>query len=146
MKTIQEQLKNAVSFETAYQVDDYPYGFRLRCKIRYWIEYRKNHGYRLCTRTTNPTKSSEFWNKCKTFTYTPLSLFLYIEESSGHVKCKGFIRSHGEISELEKYLEDFKDWLPLNQIENVQKYIEIKTKSNLRLKEIEAGKQLLSEG
>jgi hypothetical protein len=33
-------LKGHISQETAYLVDDYPYGFRLRCKIRYWLEYQ----------------------------------------------------------------------------------------------------------
>lgn len=34
-------LSGHTSPETAYVVDDYPYGFRLRCKIRYWIETKK---------------------------------------------------------------------------------------------------------
>ena len=28
-----------ISPETAYVIDDYPYGFRLRCRIRYWLEF-----------------------------------------------------------------------------------------------------------
>ena len=37
-----EKLKQATNFETAYVIDDYPYGFTLRCKKKMWIEYRKN--------------------------------------------------------------------------------------------------------
>lgn len=31
-------LHGHTSHETAYVVDDYPYGRTVRCKIRYWIE------------------------------------------------------------------------------------------------------------
>lgn len=49
--------------ETAYLVNDYPYG-GLRCKIRYWLEYSKNKGVRLGSQTTNPRiKDAEVWNK-----------------------------------------------------------------------------------
>lgn len=56
--------------ETAYLVDDYPYGFRLRCKIRYWLEFKAGHGFRLVSQTTNPKRSGEVWNKPKASTYT----------------------------------------------------------------------------
>jgi hypothetical protein len=26
-----------IDADTAYVVDDYPYGYRLRCRIRYWV-------------------------------------------------------------------------------------------------------------
>jgi hypothetical protein len=38
--------------ETAYVVEDYPYGFRLRCKIRYWLEFKAKKGFRLVSQTT----------------------------------------------------------------------------------------------
>ncbi len=71
-----------VSPETAYLVDDYPYGFRLRCKIRYWVEHKPKHGYRLVTQTTNP-KRGDSWNKPKAGTYADL-LVIYVNEN-GHV-------------------------------------------------------------
>ena len=61
-------LTGHISPETAYVVADYPYGFRLRCKIRYWIEYREKHGFRLWSQTTNP-KRGHVWNKPKASTY-----------------------------------------------------------------------------
>lgn len=42
--------------ETAYIVEDYPYSFRLRCQMRVWLEYKKRHGYRMVTQTSNPRK------------------------------------------------------------------------------------------
>ena len=55
--------------ETAYVVEDYPYGFTLRCRIRYWIETRPKFGQRLVSQTTNPKKAGEVWNKPKAGTY-----------------------------------------------------------------------------
>lgn len=60
------------SAETAYVVADYPYGFRLRCQIRYWLEYRKGKGFRFVSQTTNPKRPGEVWNKPKASTYSPL--------------------------------------------------------------------------
>jgi hypothetical protein len=60
--------------ETAYIVPDYPYGFRLRCKIRYWLEYRPGKGFRLGSQTTNPKLNYEYWNKAKHSTYHDLGV------------------------------------------------------------------------
>jgi hypothetical protein len=65
-------LAGHTSPETAYVVEDYPYGFRLRCKIRYWIETKKGHGQRFCSQTTNPKIAGEHWNKPKCGTYSVL--------------------------------------------------------------------------
>jgi hypothetical protein len=67
-------LKGHTSQNTAYLVRDYPYGFRLRCKIRYWLEYSKGHGFRLCSQTTNPKVTAEVWNKPKASTYSMLAV------------------------------------------------------------------------
>ncbi len=82
-----EALIGHKSPETAYVISDYPYGFRLRCKIRYWIETKK-HGQRLMTQTTNPKiEGREVWNKPKASTYSPI-LIMYLDEK-GHVKTDG---------------------------------------------------------
>ena len=66
-------LQGHTSEETAYLVDDYPYGFRLRCKIRYWLEYRPKKGFRFCSQTTNP-KRGDVWNAPKKSTYCELAV------------------------------------------------------------------------
>ncbi len=62
--------------ESAYIVDDYPYG-RSRTEKRYWIESVPKRGDRLCTQTLNPKTGR--WNKPKKGTYSP-ALALYLEE------------------------------------------------------------------
>lgn len=80
-------LSGHVSPETAYVVADYPYGFRLRCSIRYWLERDPKRGYRLCSQTTNPKVSATVWNKPKKSTYTMLAVMGLDEQ--GHVSWTG---------------------------------------------------------
>lgn len=72
------------SEETALVVDDYPYGFRLRTQIRYWIETTK-HGDRFVSQTLNP--KTDRWNKPKKSTYSEVGVMFLNEE--GHVKWTG---------------------------------------------------------
>lgn len=72
-----------VSPETAYVVDDYPYGFRLRCKIRYWVEYKPKHGQRFMFQTSNP-KKGHIWNTPKPGIYCPI-LIMTKDETNGHI-------------------------------------------------------------
>jgi hypothetical protein len=67
--------------ETAFVVDDYPYGFRLRTQIRFWIESVKGKGDRFCSQTMNPKTGR--WNKAKKSTYSPV-MAMYMNEE-GHV-------------------------------------------------------------
>jgi hypothetical protein len=95
--------------ETAYVVDDYPYGFRLRCKIRYWLEYKPKHGYRLMSQTTNP-KRGDVWNKPKGSTYVPIAAAMYLDEN-GHVQWSGLGYYH-DAAECRAWLDTFGDYLP----------------------------------
>jgi hypothetical protein len=74
--------------ETAYVVDDYPYGYVLRCKIRYWIETAskgaKKGQSRFMSQTTNPKVDGEAWNKPKGGTYDAME-FMYLD-GEGHVQ------------------------------------------------------------
>jgi hypothetical protein len=77
-------LNGHTSPETALVVNDYPYGFRLRCKIRYWIEANKRKGMRFVSQTTNPKVPGEVWNKPKASTYTGF-MVMYRDEQ-GHIQ------------------------------------------------------------
>lgn len=77
-------LSGHTSPETAYIVDDYPYGFRLRTQIRYWIETTK-HGQRFVSQTLNPKTGA--WNKPKAGTYDEIKVMVRNEEN-GHIGCE----------------------------------------------------------
>tara|TARA_R100001443_G_scaffold6664_2_gene15629 strand:- start:7349 stop:7882 length:534 start_codon:yes stop_codon:yes gene_type:complete len=57
---------DAKCFDTGFEVDNYPWGFRLKTKRRYWIETTK-HGDRFCYATLNPKNNQ--WCKPKKSTY-----------------------------------------------------------------------------
>jgi hypothetical protein len=83
-----EILKGHTSADTAYVVDDYPYGYTLRCKIRYWLEYKPANGFRFVSQTTNPRKRGEVWNKPKPSTYMRFGGCMFKDEK-GHVHWTG---------------------------------------------------------
>ena len=88
-----------VSEETALTVDDYPYGFRLRTSIRYWIETTK-HGDRFVSQTLNPKTGK--WNKPKKSTYIEIAV-MYRDDETGHIEWTG-LRHHSE----DEFLADFR--------------------------------------
>lgn len=77
-------LYSHTSPETAYVVSDYPWGFRLRTTIRYWIESKdaKNGGQRFMSQTINPKTNQ--WCKPKASTYSPIAV-MYLDENE-HVQ------------------------------------------------------------
>lgn len=72
-------LLNHTSFETAYRVEDYPYGFRLRTSIFYWLETESKKGDRFCSCTINPKNGS--LNKPKKSTYSCIG-FMFLDEKN----------------------------------------------------------------
>ena len=84
---IVQPLTGHVSAETAYVQDGYPYGFRLKCQRRVWLERDPKRGYRFCFQTTNPKKSFLVWNAPKKSTYTMLAVMGLDEEN--HVTWTG---------------------------------------------------------
>jgi len=82
------RIVGAVSPETAVLVSDYPYGSRLRCVMRYWLEARPGKGTRVMQQTNNPKRPGLFWNKPKASTYTAGAVVLYTN-ADGHVKSRG---------------------------------------------------------
>lgn len=93
-----------VSPETAYLVADYPYGRRVRCRIRYWIEQSARHGYRFVSQTEHPT--SLRWNAPKRGQYVRFAMAMYLNED-GHVKHWG-VGEYIEKSEaVLSFIRDF---------------------------------------
>lgn len=97
--------------ETAYVVEDYPYGFKLRCKIRYWLEYNPAKGFRFCSQTTNPKKPVEVWNAPKRSTYTMLAIMGLNEE--GHVTWTGC--SIYDLDKVEEFGKEYAGSFDENQ-------------------------------
>jgi hypothetical protein len=96
--------------ETAFVQDGYPYGFKLKCSRRVWLDVN-NKGCRLITQTTNPKKPFISWNAPKMSTYAAVGV-LYQRgdeagEEAGHVewdswseyypgKARGFLDTYRE--------------------------------------------------
>lgn len=102
-------LTGHVSQDTAYLVTDYPYGFRLRCQKRYWIEWTKN-GARLVEQTSNPKRAGLVWNAPKKSTYSDLKA-LYLDEN-GHVQSWGISLEWSDSDKWNGWLEKFGHTLP----------------------------------
>ena len=117
-------LKNHVSPETAFVVEDYPYGFRLRCKIRYWLEYKPKLGFRLVSQTTNPKRAGEVWNKPKASTYAKLGGCMYLDEE-GHVQWSGLDEYCGD-KEAENWLATYGEGVPEVGRELLRKFVAAK--------------------
>jgi hypothetical protein len=93
-----------VSEETAYHIADYPYGFKLRCEMKVWLEYREGKGYRMVTRTSNPKRPGT-WNKEKASTYRTVAGNLYLDEND-HIHWSGLMGWESN-QVMEQFLQDF---------------------------------------
>ena len=81
-----QPLYGHTSEATAYLVADYPYGFRERTQIRYWLEEKPKKGWRFVSQTMNP--KTQRWNKPKASTYLEWGAAMYLDEN-GHVHWDG---------------------------------------------------------
>jgi hypothetical protein len=116
-------LSGHVSPETAYVVDDYPYGFRLRCKIRYWLEFSPKRGFRLVSQTTNP-KRGNVWNKPKASTYSRFGGAMYLNDD-GHVTWAG-LTEYSDAKESAAFLETYGAAVPEAGRELLNKWVAAK--------------------
>lgn len=128
--SIVKQLIGHTSEDTAYLVDDYPYGYTLRTQIRYWIETKKNFGQRFVSQTLNPKTGK--WNKPKASTYHAV-LVLGLDEED-HVVCHG--TSYYDDAEV---WTQYKDRFVLDeyQLAEVNRAIDVKTQYTNKQKELE---------
>ena len=116
-----EILKGHTSPETAYIVNDYPYGFRLRCKIRYWLEHHPKRGTRLCSQTTNPKRPGEYWNTPKCSTYCYLAGCMFLDEIN-HVEWTG-LSEYTTFQESLDWYKTYKDGLTPEVLERVEAWL-----------------------
>lgn len=91
-----EVLMGHVSEETGYLVDDYPYGRKVRCRIRYWVETAAKGGVKGQMRPVSQTEepTSKRWNKPRLGIYRDL-VVLVKRADNGHVENFGLDRYAG---------------------------------------------------
>jgi hypothetical protein len=102
-------LKGHISPESAYLIDDYPYGYTLRCKIRYWLEYSPKRGFRFVSQTTNP-KRGHVWNKPKASTYARFGGAMFLDDN-GHVNWTG-LSEYCDGQEAQAFLDTYGEGVP----------------------------------
>lgn len=87
------------SEETAYIIEDYPYGRTLRCQMRVWVEGPAEKGqykgqYRVVRQTNNPKLPGVVWNKPHKGQYSDW-IVLYRDETNQHIEAHGGAFLHG---------------------------------------------------
>jgi hypothetical protein len=100
---------------TAYVVDDYPYG-RHRTQKRFWLESKPKKGWRFVGQTLNP--KTQRWNKPKASTYTSLAACMYLDEKE-HVQWDG-VSEYSDADDVLAFVKTFpkadmtvlKKWIP----------------------------------
>jgi hypothetical protein len=120
---VKQILISHVSPETAYLVGDYPYGFRLRCQIRYWLEFNKN-GVRLVSQTSNPKKPELTWNKPKASTYCKFGGAMYLDEND-HVQWSG-LTEYANATEAAAWRRHFATGVPSDCVPVMNAWYEAK--------------------
>jgi hypothetical protein len=81
-------------------IADYPYGFKLRCEIRYWIE-TNNKGDRFVSQTVNP-KTGRL-NAPKYGTYK--TIVVMYKNDIGHVHCAS-INRYTSKDEIKQFINN----------------------------------------
>lgn len=114
-ENIAQILSGHKSFETAYEVENYPYGYTLKCKKRTWIETNGKKGDRLVTCTENPKTGR--WNSPKAGTYSPF-LYMYIDTENGHVQCGGLNARY--VAEFPKTMQYLKEVIGVENVSEAQ--------------------------
>jgi len=122
---MRKYLYNHTNFDTGYEVEGYPWGFRLKTNVRYWVETndRANGGQRFCKCTLNP-KTNE-WCKPKKSIYFPIVIIVLNDD--GYVKFThvDYNNYHSE-DELKAVFETHKENLTDYQVkkfEAIKRYL-----------------------
>ena len=70
-ESVKKYLFGHDSINSAYIIDDYPYGFNQRTQKKVWIETKPKKGDRMISQTLNP--KTQRWNKPKASTFSNTS-------------------------------------------------------------------------
>jgi len=116
-----EILKGHTSPETAYLVRDYPYGYTLRCQIRYWLEHKPGKGVRFVSQTTNPKRPGIVWNKPKASTYARFGGCMYLNEK-GHCTWTG-LSEYTDGKEAAAWASAWREGVPPTALEDLDRWV-----------------------
>ena len=107
--------------ENSYLVSGYPWGFRLRTEVRYWIETndKSNGGQRFCKQTKDPRTG--FWCKPKKGTYSDI-IFMYLDIDA-HVQNEGIHSYNQDEYDFKAVVEEHKGNLSEYQIDKMKWFI-----------------------
>jgi hypothetical protein len=119
--TMAEILKGHLSPETAYLVRDYPYGYTLRCQIRYWLEFKLGKGVRFVSQTTNPKRPGTVWNKPKASTYARWAGCMYLNEK-GHCTWTG-LSEYSNGQEAAAWASAWREGVPPAALEGLDAWV-----------------------
>jgi hypothetical protein len=122
-------LAGHTSPETAYVVEDYPYGFRLRCTMRYWLDTSK-HGVRLMSQTTNPKAAGTVWNKPKASTYARFGGCMFLDDAQ-HVQWDG-LTEYCDGAEAAAWGRTYRDGCPPAMLPLLDRWIAAKVAYDAR--------------
>lgn len=102
--------------ETAYSVENYPWGFRLKTTMRYWVESKNKFGQRLATQTIDPRTGK--WCAKKYSTYS--SVIVMFLDDNGHVSYESphLFSSKEEIEDFKARHQDKLDNFQLSVLRN----------------------------
>jgi hypothetical protein len=114
-------LKGHTDEKTAFQVDDYPYGFNIRTKIRYWLEHKNKKGWRFVSQTLNPKTNT--WNKPKASTYWDFGAFMF-QDQRGFVGVIG-LSQYSSLKDAQNMLHTYRNFLE-NDVIKILEYIIMK--------------------
>lgn len=95
-----------------YQIEGYPYGWRLKTSARYWVETTK-HGQREVFQTLNP--KTQQWNRPKVSTYSDI-VILYRDTENDHIHAYHFGMEYTGEEDLKKFL----DFCPIEKLSQEQ--------------------------
>lgn len=126
MNETRQYIYGHISKETAYIVNDYPwgfrYGFRLRTQKRYWIESKKGFGQRFCSQTLDP--QTDKWCKPKYSTYDEITIIFL--DNEGHISNTG-LNGYDNLEVILKFKEFHYEFLDEFQKEQLKELIAVAT-------------------